>query len=113
MHLSQSTLYNKDNLIKDIILHNAAYDIGTIEVSYGEFPNVPLIGTNGFITYNPSLAYRQLGYSLDNKPNSLLVTHVFMRESEENMNLIRDVVKDWSHISPKKKSELGPRNCVA
>ncbi|XP_050919689.1 uncharacterized protein LOC127137259 [Lathyrus oleraceus] len=42
-YLPQSTLYNKDNLIKDIVWHNAAYDIGTIVVSYGEFPSVPLI----------------------------------------------------------------------
>lgn len=122
-HLSQSTLYNKDNLIwskrlmaltnGDIVWYNAAYDIGTIIVSYGEFPNVHLIGTKGVITYNPSLAYCQLGYSMNDKPKSLLVTPVVIREGEENVNLKRDVVKAWSHISRKKMSELGPRNCVA
>ncbi|XP_050909013.1 uncharacterized protein LOC127122769 [Lathyrus oleraceus] len=87
-HLPQSTLYNKDNLMwskslmaltnRDIVWYNTTYDIGAIVVSYGEFPNVPLIGTKGAITYNPSLAYCYLGYSMDDKPNSLLVTPVFI-----------------------------------
>src|ERR1043165_7224218 len=29
----------------------------------GEFPNVPLLGIRGGITYNPSLALRQFGYA--------------------------------------------------
>lgn len=97
----------------DIVWYNAAYDVGTIVVSCGELPNIPLIGTKGVITYNPSLAYCQLGYSMDDKPKPLLVTPIVIREGEENVNLRRDVVKAWSHISRKKKSELGPRNYVA
>ncbi|XP_050908885.1 uncharacterized protein LOC127122623 [Lathyrus oleraceus] len=80
-HLLQSTLYNKDNLMwskrlmaltnKDIVWYNAAYDIGTITVSCGEFHNTPFVSMKGVITYNPSLAYRHLGYSMDDKPKSL------------------------------------------
>ncbi|XP_050897636.1 uncharacterized protein LOC127104494 [Lathyrus oleraceus] len=122
-HLQQSTLYNKDNFIwskrlmaltnKDIVWYNATYDIGTTVLSCGEFPNVPLINTKGVIIYNPSLEYRQLGYSLDDNPESLLVTLVVIQEGEENVNLRRDVMKAWSHISQKKNSELSPRNSVA
>ena len=65
---------------KDMVWYNAAYDIRTIVVSCGELPNVPLINTKGVITYNPSLAYHQLGYSMDDKPRSLLVTLVVIRE---------------------------------
>lgn len=97
---------------RDIVWYNAANDVGTIVLSCGKFPNVPLICTKGVITYNPSLAYRQLGSSMDDKPKSLLVTPV-IREGEENVNLRRDVVKAWSHVSRKKNPELGPRNCVA
>ncbi|XP_050896899.1 uncharacterized protein LOC127103708 [Lathyrus oleraceus] len=50
---------------------------------------------------------------LDDKPKSVLVTPVIIREGEENVNIRRDVVKAWSHISRKKNSELGPQNCVA
>ena len=32
--------------------------------SYGEFPNVPLMGNKGGINYNPTLSRRQLGYAL-------------------------------------------------
>lgn len=45
---------------------------------------------------------------MDDKPKSLFVTPVVIREGKENVNLIRDVVKAWSHIYRKKKSELGP-----
>ncbi|XP_050897724.1 uncharacterized protein LOC127104587 [Lathyrus oleraceus] len=113
-HLPQSTLYNKDNLMwskslmaltnGDIVWYNAAYDVGMIVVIYGEFPNVPLIVTKGFITYNPSLAYRQLAYSMDDKPKSLLVTPVVIREGEENINIRKDVMKAWSHIFARRSS---------
>ncbi|KAI5396974.1 hypothetical protein KIW84_062972 [Lathyrus oleraceus] len=53
--------------------------------SCGEFSNVPLIGTQGGINYNPALACRQLGFPLRDKPNNSL----------------------------KGRSELGLRNCVA
>ena len=44
-------------------------DIGDIVYIYGEFLNVPLIGSQGCITYNPTLALRQLGYPLEDKPS--------------------------------------------
>ncbi|XP_050889672.1 uncharacterized protein LOC127094960 [Lathyrus oleraceus] len=93
-HLRQSTLYNMDNLMWlkrlmglttwEIVWYNATYDIG-----------------------------KNLGYSMDDKHKPLLVTLVIIQEGEENVNLRRDVVKAWSHIFRKKKSELGPQNCVA
>ena len=39
----------------------------------GEFSNVPLIGTQGGINYNPALARRQLGFPLRDKPNNTLL----------------------------------------
>ncbi|KAI5398875.1 hypothetical protein KIW84_064313 [Lathyrus oleraceus] len=52
--------------------------------SCGEFSNVPLIGTQGGINYNPALPRCQLGLPLRGKPNNTL----------------------------KGRSELGPFNCV-
>ena len=34
----------------------------------GGFPNVPLIGTRGYISYNPVLAIRQLSYPMRGAP---------------------------------------------
>ena len=35
--------------------HQAYYDVDIVD-SYGSLPNVPLLGTNGGINYNPVLA---------------------------------------------------------
>ena len=37
-------------------------------ISCGGFPNVPLMGTRGCISYNPVLAIRQLGYPMRGAP---------------------------------------------
>ncbi|KAI5409590.1 hypothetical protein KIW84_055134 [Lathyrus oleraceus] len=47
---------------------------------YGEFSNVPLIGTQGGINYNPVLARRQLGFPLRDKPNNTLLEGLFYQE---------------------------------
>ena len=51
--------------------------------SCGEFANVPLIGTQGGINYNPILARRQLGYVNSNKPIGLTVESYFYLEGKD------------------------------
>ena len=43
----------------DINWYNSAYDKKMIIDGYGEFSNVPLLGINGGVSYNPALARRQ------------------------------------------------------
>ena len=40
---------------------------------HGEFPNVPLLGIRGGITYNPCLALRQFGYARRDGPHNMLI----------------------------------------
>ncbi|KAI5436615.1 hypothetical protein KIW84_022936 [Lathyrus oleraceus] len=47
-----------------------ACSLDTID-SCGEFSNVPLIGTQEGINYNPTLARHQLGFPLRDKPNNV------------------------------------------
>lgn len=47
-----------------------AYERVTIIDSYGEFPNIPLLGTKGGINYKPILACRQFGYPMKDKPDT-------------------------------------------
>ena len=54
----------------DITWYNSKFDGLEIIDSCGEFSNVPLIGTQGGINYNPALARRQLGFPLRDKPNN-------------------------------------------
>ena len=44
-------------------------------IHYGEYPNVPLIGTKYCVNYNPILAQRQFGYLIRGaqNPESLVV----------------------------------------
>jgi len=55
----------------DVVWYNPTYDIGTIIDSCGEFANFPLLGTHWGITYNPTLARRQFGYPMKEKPRNI------------------------------------------
>ena len=67
-------------------------NIGDIIYSCGDFPNVPLIGSRGCINYNPTLALRQLGYPLEDKPSDeqlqLLINHDMGKNDRELLNII-------------------------
>ena len=97
----------------DIIWYNRSLDDVQIIDSCGEFPNVPLIGTRGIISYNPALARRQLGYPMTDRPLSILLEGLFLRDSEEDPVLKQRVVRAWNHVHRKGKFELGRKDCTA
>ena len=57
----------------DICWYYRSLEDITIIDRYGEFPNVPLLGIRGGITYNPCLALRQFGYSRRDGPHEVLI----------------------------------------
>lgn len=61
----------------DITWYSSVYDDVKIIDSCWEFSNVPLLGTQGGINYNPALARRQLGFSMKDKPNNTLLEGLF------------------------------------
>ena len=67
----------------DIVLYDIALSSLGIIDSCGEFSNVPLIGTQGGINYNPALARRQLGFPLRDKPNNTLLEGLFYQEGKD------------------------------
>ncbi|KAI5391445.1 hypothetical protein KIW84_076309 [Lathyrus oleraceus] len=79
----------------------------------GEFSNVPLIGTQGGINYNPALARRQLGFPLRDKPNNTLLEGLFYQEGKSPQHLKKKIVHAWHNVHRKGRSELGLCNCVA
>ncbi|KAI5433539.1 hypothetical protein KIW84_020722 [Lathyrus oleraceus] len=81
--------------------------------SYGKFSNVPLIGTQGGINYNPALARRQLGFPLRDKPNNTLLEGLFYQEGKDPQHLKQKIVHAWHDVHRKGRFELGPCNCVA
>ena len=53
----------------------------------GEYPNVPLLGVRGGITYNPCLALRQFGRARREGPHELLMPSIvfdFQGDSDEH-----------------------------
>ncbi|KAI5434330.1 hypothetical protein KIW84_021258 [Lathyrus oleraceus] len=97
----------------DISWYDRVYDTVQIIDYCGEFPNVPLLGTCGGISYNPILARRQLGFPLKDKPHSILLEGVFFQEGKEPQGLKARMVRAWRKVHKKGKSELGPKNCIA
>ncbi|KAI5436075.1 hypothetical protein KIW84_022499 [Lathyrus oleraceus] len=97
----------------DITWYDRVYDTVQIIDYCGEFPNVPILGTCGGITYNPILARRQLGFPLKDKPNSILLEGVFYQEGKDPQGLKARFVRAWRNIHKKSRNELGPKNCIA
>ena len=93
----------------DIVWYHQAYHEVEIVDSYGSFPNVPLLGTKGEINYNPVLARQQLGYLMRDKPNSIHLSSVFLKERKDHKEAREQIAKAWRHIHRKSRKNLGPR----
>lgn len=114
---------NKDNLkwsqrimslkAEDIPWYSRVYDGVKLILNYGDFPNVPLLGTKGGINYNPRLALRQLGYPMVDKLDLKGVEGFVLYEGVEEPELIKKIVKAWGSICPQGRVEMGKKNCIA
>ena len=51
-----------------ILWYKREWDIKDVIARCEEFSNVPLIGTQGCINYNPAILKRQLGYAMTSPP---------------------------------------------
>lgn len=97
----------------DIVWYNRSLDGVRIIDSCGEFPNVPLMGTKGIISYNLVLSRRQLGYPMKDKPLNILLEVLFLRDSKEDSVLKKRVVRAWHNVHRKGRLELGKKDCTA
>ena len=59
----------------------------------GEYPNVPLIRTQGGISYNPCLALRQFGRAIRAGPHEILVPHISFEFQVDSDELRRRFIK--------------------
>ena len=64
--LSHSDIYWCSQSLEDVTIINRCR----------EFPNVPLLGIRGGITYNPCLALRQFGYARRDGPHDMLIPDI-------------------------------------
>jgi archaellum component FlaC len=80
-----------------------------VTISCGDFPNVPLIGSQGCINYNPMLAVRQLGYPMVEKPDDEALKELILQDMGANdSNMLQKIIRSWEEVH-KKGSELRKR----
>ncbi|KAL5138052.1 hypothetical protein HKD37_10G028313 [Glycine soja] len=80
-------------------------------ISCGGFPNVPLMGTRGCISYNPVLAIRQLGYPMRGAPLEEELTPVISQGfNKTNVEVLQKVRKAWEVVQKKDKELRGSNN---
>lgn len=69
--------------------------------SCGSFPNVPLIGSRGCISYNPVLALRQIGFPLFEKPDEEALQGVVLHNPAKEFALLSQMIKAWEKVHAK------------
>ncbi|XP_058724228.1 uncharacterized protein LOC131595776 [Vicia villosa] len=77
----------------------------------GDFDNVPLMGTLGCINYNPVLALRQLGHSMDSEPSEQQIEELILHDNGKGApRTLKRVIQAWSQVQRK---YFGPKNAIA
>ena len=79
----------------------------------GEFSNVPLLGINGGINYNPALARRQFGYPMTDKPGNIFLEGIFYLDKEGDSGMKDRIIQAWRSIHVKGKDQLGQKLGIA
>ena len=78
--------------------------------SCGSLPNVPLIGVQGCINYNPTLLKRQMGFAMEVPPLECEIQESFYFPAEGNPTRLRQVSGACRHIQRKGKVPFGRVN---
>lgn len=69
--------------------------------SCGSFPNVPLIGSRGCISYNPVLALRQIGFPLYERPEEEALRSFVIHDISIHATFLAQVIKAWEKVHTK------------
>ena len=62
-----------------------------------EYPNVPLLGIRGGITYNPCLALRKFGYARRDGPHELLIEGIVFNYEDDVQGYRQRFIRAWGH----------------
>ena len=97
---------------KDLIWAITVMDEVDIIDSCGEYPNVPLIGTNGGITYNLCLALRQFGRARREGPHELLMLSIVFNFQGDSDEQCRRFIRAWDRVHRSDPHELGVKTSL-
>ena len=78
----------------------------------GEYPNVPLLGIRGGITYSPCLAWRQFGYARRDGPHDMLIPDIVFDFDNDTQGLRQRFIRAWRMPSRIDSKTLGHRNSI-
>ena len=78
----------------------------------GGYPNVPLLGIRGGITYNPCLALWQFDRAQRDGPHELLLTNIAFDYKEDIDEHRRRFIRAWGMMNRSDPQELGPRTSL-
>src|SRR3954471_1073429 len=78
----------------------------------GEYPNVPLLGIKGGITYNPSLALRQFGYARSNGPHDMIIHGIVFDYENDSHRHRRRFIHAWDNVYRIESKTLGQWNSI-
>ena len=78
----------------------------------GEFPNVPLLGIRGGITYNPCLALRQFGYARRDGLHDMLIQGLVFDFDNDNQRLRQRFIRSWRMPNKVDSKTLGHNNSI-
>ncbi|XP_050889804.1 uncharacterized protein LOC127095085 [Lathyrus oleraceus] len=79
--------------------------------SCGSLPNVPLVGVQGCINYNPMLLRRQMGFAIEGPPLGREIQESFYFPIDGNQTKLRQVLDEWRDIQRRGKVPYGKVNC--
>ncbi|XP_058752392.1 uncharacterized protein LOC131625556 [Vicia villosa] len=108
--LKKSSLKWSDRIVNltsyDIRLNYCVGKVWNIITSCGQYSNVPLIGTRGCISYNPTLAYRQLGYAMEGSQKHVeAFESVYFADGKDPLELEK-IAYAWTQVHKRDQNTL-------
>jgi hypothetical protein len=98
---------------EDISWYYKEYISMDIIFSHGDFPNLPLIETQGCVNSNPALSLRQLGYPMEGPPDARsLEAFLLLDLGVENPSLFQRIREAWKNVNQKGRSDFGRANGI-
>ncbi|XP_058784520.1 uncharacterized protein LOC131659329 [Vicia villosa] len=111
--LKKGSLRWSDKLINltsyDIKWNYCVGKVLSIITSCGQYPNVPLMGTRGCINYNPTLAYRQLGYAMEGpSKDAEIAESVYFTDGKDPTELEK-ISQAWTRVQKNDQTTLSKK----
>ncbi|XP_058777115.1 uncharacterized protein LOC131651469 [Vicia villosa] len=94
----------------DILWYQKKFEGTLLFDSCGDFPNIPLLGVRGGITYNPILARHQFGFALKDKPRSLYLSAKYFHYDSDKEKKRDLFIKAWMKVKKVGAKDIGRRN---